>query len=68
MKKYEIEKWVSIKGYEKFYEVSNLGRVRSLDRLWKNWRGDICVKPGKVLKPQPNSNGYLRVGLIVRKR
>lgn len=67
MKKYEMEKWVSIKGYEKFYEVSNLGRVRSLDRPWKNWRVDICVKPGKVLKPQPNSKGYLRVELKVRK-
>lgn len=27
-----IEEWVSIPGYEQAYEVSNMGRVRSLDR------------------------------------
>lgn len=28
----EIENWLPIKGYEKHYEVSDLGRVRSIDR------------------------------------
>lgn len=27
------EEWKDIKGYEEYYQVSNLGRVRSLDRL-----------------------------------
>ena len=26
------EIWKPVKGYEGFYEVSNLGRIRSLDR------------------------------------
>ena len=34
------EKWKAIAGYEGFYEVSNMGRVRSLDR--------IDLKKGKV--------------------
>lgn len=28
----EVEWWVDVKGYEGYYQVSNLGRVRSLDR------------------------------------
>ena len=34
------EVWVPAIGFEKHYEVSNLGKVRSLDRLAKNSRGD----------------------------
>ena len=38
--KIEKEIWKPIKGYEGLYEVSNLGRVRSLDReiIYKNGR------------------------------
>ena len=44
------EIWKDIKGYEGLYQVSNLGRVKSF------------VKKGeKILAPQKNSNGYLRV-------
>lgn len=28
-----IEKWKDIPGYEGFYQASNLGRIRSLDRI-----------------------------------
>ena len=47
-----IEQWKSIAGYEGLYEVSNLGRVKSL-------------KFGKerILKPGKNSSGYLLVNL-----
>jgi len=42
----EVETFVKIEGFEK-YEVSNLGRVRNM-------------KTGKILKPQPDKNGYLK--------
>lgn len=45
------EEWRDIKGYEGKYQVSNLGRVKSL-----NYNRE------KILKPR-NSNGYLRVEL-----
>lgn len=46
----EQEIWKSIKGYEGLYEVSNLGRIKSL------WYGRE-----KILKPYKNKDGYLQV-------
>lgn len=55
------EIWKSIKGFEGFYEVSNLGRVRSLDRHIKASRGNgTRLMRGKIIK-QCNSVGYLKV-------
>ena len=45
------EIWKEVPGYEGLYEVSNLGRVRS---LCYNHTGQT-----KVLKPHKNSKGYL---------
>ena len=60
------EIWKPIKGYEGKYEVSNLGRVRSLDytaeRIIKGRHHDINVK-GRVLKPRTIRKGYLRICL-----
>lgn len=55
------EKWVAIKDYEKYYQVSSKGNVRSLDREVKGNNG-VKVKKGKELKPCLR-NGYLIVGL-----
>ena len=52
------EIWKDIEGYEG-YQVSNLGRVRSLDRY--NSRG-YWIK-GCILKPTMDKKGYLNVGL-----
>lgn len=52
------ERWLPIPGYEGFYEVSDLGRIRSLRHMTRcGWRG------GHLLKPFPDSDGYLRVNL-----
>src|SRR6056300_473362 len=53
-----VEEWKPISGYIGYYEVSNLGNVRSLDRVisGKNIQG-------KMLKACPNSGGYLWVKL-----
>lgn len=56
------EEWKPVIGYEGLYEVSNYGRVRSLDRVARNGRGSR-VYTGKLLKPQPLRSGYLTVNL-----
>ena len=58
-----MEEWKSIPGYEGLYEVSNLGRVRSLDRYVKYSNGNIHLHKGKVLSPGKNTDGYLEVVL-----
>lgn len=55
-----MEVWKDVKGYEGLYEVSNLGNIRSLDRV---------VPPGRKLKGVirkqvlNKKTGYLYVGL-----
>ena len=58
-----MEEWRSIPGYEGLYEVSNLGRVRSLDRYVKYSNGMIHLHKGKVLSPGKDTDGYLKVVL-----
>ena len=44
------EIWKDITGYKGFYQVSNLGRIRSVDRIIKS-RGEIYIKRrGKILR------------------
>lgn len=57
------EIWKDIKGYEGFYQVSNLGNVRSVDRVVKHPRYGERKEKGRLLKPRKVSkNGrYLTV-------
>ncbi|MFL6864076.1 MAG: NUMOD4 motif-containing HNH endonuclease [Allosphingosinicella sp.] len=63
------EEWRPVVGWEGLYEVSNQGRVRSLDRAYDRpasrrrpqpWRR---VYRGRMIKPAPTSAGYLVVNL-----
>ena len=53
-----------IAGYEGFYEVSNLGRVRSLDRIVEHFDGVKRLLKGKFMVPRQDvTYGYMRVSL-----
>lgn len=52
------ERWLPIPGYEGFYEVSDLGRVRSVDRTFVNKLGRKRFWPGVMMKTTPSSVGY----------
>ena len=45
-----IEVFKEIKGFERRYEISNLGNIRN-------------YKTKQLLSPRPNKDGYLRIGL-----
>lgn len=53
------EVWKDIPGYEGAYQVSNFGKVRSLDRISHNGKH----YKGRVLKPVPDGVGYQQVFL-----
>ena len=54
------EVWKAVDGIPG-YEVSNCGRVRSVDRVVVNRNGVTVTLRGKVLKPARHSAGYLSV-------
>lgn len=60
------ETWLPVKGYEDYYEVSNQGRVRSMER-------DVALKSGEVrhyksryLSEARDSKGYCTCHLAVK--
>ena len=57
------EIWKDIEGYEGLYEVSNMGRVKSLKRtVWNSGKGCYVTVPERILKAG-KAKGYLRVRL-----
>lgn len=57
------EIWKDKKDYEGLYQVSNLGRAKSLDRYVKGKGHSLQFKKGRILKPMKDKNGYLTVKL-----
>lgn len=56
------EEWAPVRG-ALGYEVSNIGRVRSLDRTVTSRTGVAARRRGRVLKQVPNHEGRLRVNI-----
>lgn len=57
-----MEIWKYVKGYEGYYQISNLGRVKSVERyVW--WPGLNCyhLLKERIMKPQLCRKGYARV-------
>ena len=60
---FEKEEWKDIKGFEGLYQVSNLGRVKSLKRFKKGKNDSSIPVKEKILKPGISHNGYYLVCL-----
>ncbi len=52
------EIWKPVKGYENIYEVSNIGRVKSCERIVIRSNGRKINFPEKIMKPSINHKGY----------
>ncbi|MFA6989827.1 MAG: NUMOD4 domain-containing protein [Candidatus Gastranaerophilaceae bacterium] len=62
------EIWKDIEGYEGVYQVSNLGRVKSLNRLVDGRNGHLKKIKERILKPTTGSQEYVRVSLYLRSK
>lgn len=62
------EIWKPIPGYEGQYEVSDQGRVRSLDRTITNSKGVTSRLTGRTLRSSPTKAGYPIVQIPPKKR
>lgn len=62
----EEEIWKDIKNYKGYYQASNFGRIRSVDRYIKQYNGysySTRIYRGKILKFTIGTRGYLKVVL-----
>ena len=56
------EIWKPVVGYEGYYEVSNLGRMRSLDRMVNHKSGTQYLQRGQILAPRFR-DGYVSTAI-----
>lgn len=56
------EEWRDIPGYEKLYQVSNFGRVKSISKCWSIGKNQTCVEE-RIMSLQVHYRGYLQVHL-----
>ena len=53
------EIWADVPGYEGLYQISSLGRVKSLDRI----SNDGKTRHGRIISTKENNRGYVQVHL-----
>lgn len=60
------EHWRPIVGYEGFYEVSDRGRVRSMDRVIVRRNGVRYRAQGRILRPSPHPPSWVLTVTLAR--
>lgn len=61
------EVFKDIPGYKECYQVSNLGRVKSLKRIVSHKRYGKQLINDRILKPANTKDGYLRLSLQIKR-
>ena len=57
------EVWKDIPGYEGYYQASNLGRIKSLERKIEYSNQQDRIMKEKIMKLNPTTRGYIRICL-----
>lgn len=62
-----MENWKPVLGYEGYYEVSDMGRVRSVTHKMKSGikHNDYVTSSGRILKQNKKRSGYCTVDLCM---
>jgi hypothetical protein len=58
-----LEEWKPVVGYEGYYEVSNFGNVRSVDREVRYKSSGTMIRRGRPMKTNKNKYGYVDIHL-----
>lgn len=53
-----MEQWKAVEGYEGYYEVSDCGRVKGLNRIIRRSDGRVVTIPERILSPISDTDGY----------
>ena len=64
---YEYENWKDIDGYEGFYMVSNLGNIKSIDRIIQRKTSKMNIK-GRQMSQYIGNRGYPMINLCINGR
>ena len=59
----QIEEWKDVNGYEEYYQVSNFGRVKGLNRYKKARNGSISKTKERIMAQTTTKKGYLKCKL-----
>ena len=62
-----VEKFKPVKGYTGIYEISNLGRVKSLSRVIERNDGNTRVTEDRIILPFTTKAGYSQIVLCKEK-
>ena len=61
------EVWKSVVGYEGLYQVSNLGNVKSLERIIKYKENHSGLRKERILKTNITKGGYVHATICINK-
>lgn len=64
----EEEIWKDIPGFENIYQASNLGRIKSLEKIVYRRRNGNYKNKEMIMNPSLNAHGYLITGLTKNKK
>jgi hypothetical protein len=63
IEKVVVEEFSPIPGYEKLYEVSDLGKLKRLEKRTLSKNGRRMLFKEKIIQPKPHTSGYVRFNL-----
>lgn len=58
-----LEIWKDLVGYEESYQISNLGNLKSKDKMVKSSNNSMACKKGQLIKTITRKHGYVEVCL-----
>ena len=64
-RKTKMEVWKPVLGYEGYYEASDYGQIRSIDRCIERGKGIVQNRIGVMLKACITKRGYLKIVLCM---